>query len=102
MVHDGTDWNLRKRNEIIEQLKEDGYEYIDAKYTELKERGLLDEATIRKLDRFLEKRDNVPQRTILTDDIELILYNKRGIPIDTSRKIKDAQLTETEVLSLGS
>jgi hypothetical protein len=79
MIHDGFDWNLQDRADVITQLNDDGYDYIDNKYHELKKKGSLDEATIKKVARLLDERDTEPSQSKIKRDLELILYNKRKI-----------------------
>jgi hypothetical protein len=77
MTHDGSDWNLQARTDVITQLNDGGYDYIDSKYHELKKKGSLDEATIKKVARLLDERDTEPSQSKIKRDLELILYNKR-------------------------
>jgi hypothetical protein len=88
MVHNGSEWGLHDRDDTLDQLNITGCEFIDKKFTEFKEKDDLDEPTIRKLNRFLEERDEEPQHSNIMKELESILYNKRHVVMDTIKKMK--------------
>jgi hypothetical protein len=92
MAYDGDNWNLHFEEDIMDKLKGWGCQYIDEKFKDLVDKKLINEAAIKKLKRFIENRDDEPQKTILDNDIKLILYNKRNIVKATKEKIRKAKL----------
>jgi hypothetical protein len=88
MVFDGDDWALRDRDDVVTQLKDEKAEFISGKFHELLEAGELNEATIKKLKRFLKEKDEDPADSILKNDIKMILYNKRNMVMATKKSIK--------------
>jgi hypothetical protein len=91
MAYDGDNWNLHFEEEIMDKLKGWGCQYIDEKFKDLVDKKLINEAAIKKLKRFIENRDDEPQKTVLDNDIKLILYNKRNIVKATKEKITNAK-----------
>jgi hypothetical protein len=73
----------------MDKLKGWGCQYIDEKFKDLVDKKLINEAAIKKLKRFIENRDDEPQKTVLDNDIKLILYNKRHIVKETIKKQKE-------------
>jgi indole-3-glycerol phosphate synthase len=73
-------------------LRDGGCQYIDEKVKDLVDKKLINEAAIKNLKRFIENRDDEPQKTILDNDIKLILYNKRNIVKATKDKMKKSKL----------
>jgi len=88
LVYDGKKWNLENTDNIIDELKNRGTGFIQRKYEELDANNPSDSRIIAKLDRFLESLNTEDKKKIekLDEDISLILYNNREIPINT-RKI---------------
>ncbi len=82
MTYNGTDWVLMKKDEVIDQLFDDKQCFLIDNYKELK--NSLKESTRRKFERFLTETDDQVING-LKDDIKMLLYNKRKIPLGTKR-----------------
>jgi hypothetical protein len=87
MVFDGEEWGLQDRDDTIEDIFDDGRNFLVIKRDEFNE--LLDDTyrrQLKKFDRFhTEIDDVVPKKGEIFGDIKLILYNKRNIPLKTKK-----------------
>jgi len=83
MIFDGSNWNLSNKKDVIDQLFEEKKFFLETKYYKILES--LDDITKRKFSRFLDEQDNSNVINVLKNDIKLILYNKRDIPIRTKK-----------------
>ena len=81
LIYDGEIWNLRERDEVLQQLVDDKTEILTEKFDELIEK--IDEPTIKKFRRFLDQKDDDKIIASIKNDLRLILYNKRKIPEKT-------------------
>ena len=86
LVFDGSQWNLRDKDEILNDLKDKGVAYIQTKYDELDIYDKKNTMIIKKIKRFLESYDEDEKSNILNKDLLLILYNNREL-IEKTRKI---------------
>lgn len=77
LVYENDNWNLRDRTGVLNEIKDNGIDYIQKKYEELDEDNPKDEIIIKKLKRFLTKYNDGADIPDLDDDIMLILYNNR-------------------------
>jgi DNA-directed RNA polymerase subunit RPC12/RpoP len=91
LTHDGSDWILRESSDVFDTLKANGCDFIDEKFKELKEKGELNESTIKKMKRFIEQRDDDDEQVKLNKEIEMLLYNKRKIVMNTKKKVEDSE-----------
>ncbi len=82
-IFDGQDWILQKKLEVINQLFDDSQCFLIDKYKELEDN--LCEITKKKFGRFMNEDDDTVIDN-LKNDIVLMLYNKRDIPINTKKK----------------
>jgi hypothetical protein len=92
LVFDGSKWNLENKDDILDDLKDKGIDYIQTKYEELDENDKKDALLIKKIKRFLESYDEEEKNDILKKDLLLILYNNREL-IEKTRKITNKTLT---------
>jgi hypothetical protein len=85
MVYNGEEWGLHDREDAIENIFDDGRNFLVIKRNEFEE--MLDDkfkTQLKKFDRFESQIDNVEiKKKELLDDIKLILYNKRSVPLNT-------------------
>jgi len=93
LVFDGSKWNLENRDDILDDLKDKGIDYIQTKYDELDETDKKDALIIKKIRRFLESYDEEEKTDILKKDILLILYNNREL-VERTRKVSTKILCE--------
>ena len=88
LVFDGFKWNLKNKDEILNNLKNKGIEYIKKKYDEFDINNNKDAKIIKKIKRFLDSYDDDKKNNILKNDLLLILYNNRDL-IEKTRKISN-------------
>jgi len=90
MIFDGEKWNLVDRIDTIENLFDDGRNFLADKKKELKE--LLNDKNKRvliKFDRFNRDIDDHPtKKNEILNDIKLLLYNNKNIPLKTKKQIE--------------
>ena len=84
MIFDGKQWNLKEKEEIVNQLFDDKELFLQDKYKEYFDN--LDEITKKKFKRFLEQTDSETKKK-LKHEIKLLIYNKKNIPIKTKKSI---------------
>jgi len=84
MTYDGENWNLVHRNEIIESLFDDKHFYLHERYKEL--RNETKETARKKFDRFI-KDDSKYVTKDIKDNIKLLLYNNRHVPMKTKKQM---------------
>ena len=78
LIYDGIDWKLKERDDILQQLMDDKTAILSDKFEELLTD--LDEASIKKFQRFLDNQDDNSVITGIKNDLKLMLYNNRKIP----------------------
>ena len=86
MAFNGNKWNLSNQSEIIAQLFDDKNIFLEDKYEELK--NVLSAVTKKKFTRYTNNYFKQEVINNILDEIKLILYNNKNIPLDTRKKIK--------------
>ncbi len=88
MVYDGDKWTLRDRTETMENIFDDGRDFLVVKLNDIKD--MLNDrqkCCIKKFERFDHDIDYHEKKKVeILNDIKLILYNNKDIPLQT-RKI---------------
>lgn len=79
LVYKDDKWVLCEKNEIINEMKDNGIDFIQKKYDELDENNENDAKAIAKLKKFLQKYNNNGNVPYLDKDLTLILYNNRDM-----------------------
>jgi hypothetical protein len=79
MVYDGKQWNLHPRAEIIDNLIDNKADCLENKFFEIVDS--LDDDLQKKFKEFLDNSDDTDYNNQLKNDIKLLLYNKRDIPM---------------------
>ena len=89
MIYDGQDWKLVQKSELIDELYMDKVDYVHDNLEEFCE--VLSIYKIRALKRWLKSDEN-DESCIkkIKKDIELLLYNKRKMVVDTKKKVEKA------------
>jgi len=89
-VYDGENWMLSDKKEIVEQLIDKGIIYMEGKIDELQDK--ISESKLNAIQRAIDTYNDVDdegnKETVnkITNDIELILYNKKDMVINTKNK----------------
>jgi hypothetical protein len=81
IVYDGNNWKLEDAIEVINALRDDSRVFLENKFDEFYDS--LDEETKKKFGRFLSEADTNIVINRYKNDLRLLLYNKRGIVINT-------------------
>ena len=84
MTFNGNKWNLTNKEEIISQLFDDKNDYLEDKFRILSEE--LDKITKKKFNRYLDNNEKEEIINKIKNEIKLILYNNKNIPIETRKK----------------
>jgi len=90
MIFDGEKWGLVDGADTIENIFDDGRNFLAERKEEL-EQGLNEKNRkyLIKFDRFNQDIDFYPsKKNEILNDIKLILYNERNIPLKTKKNIK--------------
>ena len=88
MTFNGCKWNLLSKQQIIEQLFDDKNIFLEDKYKELQD--ALSSTTKKKFTRYVENYCEKEIKKNILDEIKLILYNNKNIPIETRKRIKNS------------
>ena len=79
MVYDGIKWNIRDRDESIQNLIDDKESIIEQKLEEWIENGNKYPDIMKKFNRYLEKKENDKVLNKVKGEIKLMLFNNRDI-----------------------
>jgi hypothetical protein len=91
-VYDGEDWMLTSKKNIVERLVDKGIMYVEGKLDELEKK--LTESKLNAVRRAVdayndtEHENNKEITKKITGEVELILYNKKNVVINTKNKIE--------------
>lgn len=86
LVYDGEQWNLQNRDEILQQIMEDKADILEDKFN--KYRDNLSEDTVRKFTRFQDQKDEPIVAKGIKEELELLLYNNRKMPIALKKQLE--------------
>jgi hypothetical protein len=87
LVYNGTEWQLRERDDVLLDMVYIKSDILTAKFDELVDR--LDEVTIKKFRRFLEQKDDDDVINSIKKDLKLLMYNKRKMVENTRNRISN-------------
>ena len=79
MVYNGDQWNIRDRNEVINDMIEDNTNILEDKIEDWLEKGKQYPQIMKKFNRYLEKKENDVVLDKIKQEIKFILYNNRKI-----------------------
>ena len=82
-VYDGTNWVLKDRKEIIDDLHNDNKCLLVEKFEELQK--MFPDYTIRKFGRYMKSDDKLVE-PCTKKEINMLLYNNNKIPLKTKKK----------------
>ena len=85
MVKNGTDWVLRNRDDVINTIFENKRDFLVEKHNDMKELyGDKQKNLVRKFETFDREIDfEDDKKSDIFNDIKLILYNGRKMPLKT-------------------
>jgi DNA-directed RNA polymerase subunit RPC12/RpoP len=95
-IFNGGDWTLKKKDDILDTIIDNTNGYLAEKFDEFIKANSLDEATIRKYQRYLDEQDDAPVKKTIKEEIKLILYNNRKLPMGIRKmfETKEPKLLE--------
>ena len=79
MLYDGYKWNIRDRNEVINDMIEDNTNILEDKIEDWLETGKKYPQIMKKFNRYLEKKENDIVLDKIKQEIKFILYNNRTV-----------------------
>lgn len=89
MIYDGNDWILQDKNVTIKDLKDNIVYHIDKKFKEYRDTEKLPNNKKKSISGFLQKIETENDYNIeVSNNIELLLYNKRNIVLNTKKMNK--------------
>lgn len=88
MMFDGNDWVLTIKEDLINKIYDDKKNYIEENWEDFVES--LTVSRKKALERWLETADEDAKIAEIKEQIKMLLYNKRNIPIKTTGSIKDS------------
>jgi hypothetical protein len=95
MIYDGKNWILQNKNEVLDQLKTNMLDHIEDKLNEYKDTERLPVRKQENVEDFLDKmKKNDKYEKKVLKEIELLLYNKRNITLDTKKINNKSQKIE--------
>ena len=89
LVYNGDEWQLKERDDLLQDMVYNKTDTLNEKFEELINQ--LDESTIRKFNRFLDKKDDDAVINNIKKDLKLMMYNKRKMTEDLRNKITDTR-----------
>ena len=81
MMYDGTNWTLTIKDELINKIYDDKKNYIEENLDDFL--SSLTPSRRKALERWLETDDSDSKIKEIKENIKLLLYNKRNIPLNT-------------------
>jgi hypothetical protein len=78
-VHDGKQWILQNQKDTIPKLIDTKIDFLEDKVIELD--GIIGERLKKKMNRFLNSEDQEKTINKITEEIKLLLYNNKDIPL---------------------
>ena len=75
LIYDGNEWQLKERDDLLQDIVYNKTDMLNGKFDELVDQ--LDEFTINKFNRFLDKKDDDAIISSIKKDLKLMMYNKR-------------------------
>ena len=92
LIYDGFEWQLKERDDLLQEIVYNKTDILNKKFDELVDR--LDEFTIRKFNRFLDKKDDDAIINSIKKDLKLMMYNKRKIVENTKNQLLNNEKME--------
>ena len=89
MMYDGNAWTLVMKDDLIDKLYDDKRNYIEENLEEFV--GSLTPSQVNALHRWMNADDTHPYISKIKNDIKLLLYNKRHMPLTNKNKKLDKQ-----------
>ena len=98
LVYDGEKWEVKDRDDVIEELMYSKTDHLLEKFDDLIEE--LPDNAIKKFQRFIDKKDDDKVVEKIKKDIKMILYNNRQLPMNIRKEfdlLKNIKNEEEEI-----
>jgi uncharacterized C2H2 Zn-finger protein len=99
MIYDGSEWNMVTKEYLIDKMYNDKRVYIEENLKDFLNSLTLSQKKV--LQRWMKDEENHPYIAKIKDDIKLLLYNKRKIPMD-NKKVCGVTISDIDDLSLSN
>lgn len=83
MIYDGSEWTMVTKEYLIDKIYDDKRDYIEENLEDFL--NSLTNSQQKALQRWMKTEENHPYIAKIKDDIKLLMYNKRKIPIDNKK-----------------
>jgi hypothetical protein len=90
MIYDGNKWNTQLKTNVIHKLLEDKGDILEDGFDEFIES--LDERTKFRFNRFLRNKEKDETLNAIKEEIKLILYNNKHVPLNIIKTTSDELL----------
>jgi len=89
LLYDGLQWNIKDRDEAIEDLIYAKSDYLSVKFEELMHKlSPMDIKKFTNFTNFMKNRDNDIKMKMVKTDLKLMLYNNRHIPTALRKQLE--------------
>ena len=95
LLYDGSQWNIKDRDEAIEDLIYAKSDYLSVKFEELMHK--LSPMDIKKFTNFMKNRDNDIKMKMVKTDLKLMLYNNRHIPCVLRKQLETSMKNQKTI-----
>ena len=95
LIYDGLQWNIKDRDEAIEDMIYAKSDYLSVKFEELMHK--LSPMDIKKFTNFMKNRDNDIKMKMVKTDLKLMLYNNRYIPCALRKQLEDSMRNQKTI-----
>jgi len=87
LIYTGIEWEIRNSDEILDEIVNYKIEELEEKFDEIMEQLPIKVRT--KFTKFLNKKEEDDMINTIKENLRILLYNKRHIPVNTRKKIKE-------------
>jgi len=87
MIFDGTNWNLHDRENIIDDIVNMKMGFLTKKFHILENE--LPENTLKRFNNFLGAQYDEQSIKVIKDELKLLLYNKKDLPLATKKLLEN-------------
>jgi len=95
MIYDGSEWTMVTKEYLIDKMYDDKRVYIEENLDDFLDS--LTNSQQKALQRWMKAEENHPYIAKVKDDIKLLLYNKRKIPVDNKKIFDDNYVNNNDI-----
>jgi len=94
MIYDGTNWNLTMKETLIDRIYDDKKNYIEQNLEQFVES--LRPSQMNALKRWIDTDDDTPKIKSIKEEIKLLLYNKKDMPLKSQVQVIQNKTKKTK------